>query len=124
MPTLQRFALTQLLAALAFCSGNVTPGFGQQTTLSCKYADARDCVRTFVRADHFIQALRPPAVAYVWYELTPEGRLVATGRDSSRVALLRHARALGVLRHSGISPAGKLASVRVIWVWIEVTKKQ
>jgi hypothetical protein len=52
-------------------------------------------VRPFITADTALQALRPPADANVWYQVTPDGNLVATGRDTSRVALMLHARSPG-----------------------------
>jgi len=97
---------------------------------SCKRAEppaqARDLfaiVRPFVQADTAITALRPPVEVNVWYEVTPDGHLVASGRDTSRVALMLHARNLGIVKTSGIAMPGVLAPVRVAFAVIEVPSK-
>jgi hypothetical protein len=77
-------------------------------------------VRPLIQADTSIQALRPPAEAFVWYQASPDGRLLAAGRDTSRVALIEHARALGKVTLQGSAPPGTLAPVRVFYAWVEV----
>jgi hypothetical protein len=80
-------------------------------------------VRPAIQADTALQALQPPAVAYVWFQATPDGHVLASGRDTSRVSLLRHAAALGRVRAQGFAPAGVLAPAKMVYAWIEVSGK-
>ena len=82
--------------------------------------DLHALVRPVVRADTSIQALRPPAVAYVWFQATAEGQVVASGRDTSRVSLLRYAAAMGRVKCQGLAPAGVLAAAKVVYAWVEM----
>jgi hypothetical protein len=82
--------------------------------------DLHALVRPAIRADTSIQALRPPAVAYVWFQARTDGEIVASGRDTSRVSLLRHAAALGRVKVQGFAPAGVLATAKVVYAWVEL----
>jgi len=81
--------------------------------------DLHAVVRPAVAADTSIQALQPPAVAYVWFRATPDGHILASGRDISRVSLLKHAAAIGRVKVQGFAPAGVLAPAKVVYAWIE-----
>jgi hypothetical protein len=102
------------VAALASCQRAAPPRQGE---------DPHARVRPVIQADTAIQALRPPAEAYVWYQATPDGHVVASGRDTSRVALIQHAHARGKVTLEGFAPPGVLAPVRVFYEWIEVPGK-
>ena len=82
--------------------------------------DLHALVRPAIRADTSIQALRPPAVAYVWFQARADGEIVASGRDTSRVSLLRHATGLGRVKVQGLAPAGVLAPSKVVYAWVEI----
>jgi hypothetical protein len=96
---------------------------GQQPMSRDTVADLHALVRPVIQADTSIQALRPPAVAYVWFRATPDGQVLASGRDTSRVSLLEHARIMGKVKVQGFAPAGVLAPAKVVYAWIEVPAK-
>ena len=95
----------------------------QQPVPTPKHRDLHALVRPAIQADSALQALQPPAVAYVWFQATPDGHVVASGRDTSRVSLLRHAAALGKVTAQGFAPAGVLAPAKMVYAWIEVSGK-
>jgi len=101
----------------------VGPDLAQQHPPRPGDPDLHALVRPAVQADTAIQALRSQAVAYVWFQATPDGDVLASGRDTSRVSLLRHAAALGKVRTQGFAPAGVLARAKVVYAWIEVPRK-
>jgi hypothetical protein len=91
----------------------------QQPSSIAKALDLHALVRPAVHADTSIQALQPPTVAYVWFRATPDGHILASGRDTSRVSLLRHAASIGRVKVQGFAPAGVLAPAKVVYAWIE-----
>jgi len=83
-------------------------------------SDIHALVRPAIKADDTIQALRPPAVVYVWFQAMPDGRIVAHGREDSRANLIRHAARVGRIKTQGFAPAGVLAPVKVVYALVEV----
>mgnify|MGYP003578469113 FL=1 len=102
---------------LSFLMSSV--GFAQ----GASHPDPHHLVRAVIHADTSIQAVHPPTVVYVWFRATSDGRVLQSGRDTSRVTLLQRARALGTIKTDGFAPAGVLAPARVVYAWVEVPTK-
>ena len=124
MSSSHRLTLTYSLIALAWQLGPTRAVVAQQPPPTPIDRDPHAMVRPAIRADTAIQALRPPAVAYVWFQATRNGHVLASGRDTSRVSLHRHAAALGKLRLEGFAPAGVLAPAKVFYAWIDVPPRR
>ena len=105
------------VATLSFLMSSV--GFAQEVSKP----DPHHIVRAAIHADTSIQAVHPPAVVYVWFRATSDGHVLTSGRDTSRVTLLQHARGLGTIKTDGFAPAGVLAPARVVYAWVEVPTK-
>ena len=98
-----------------FVRGAATTQFG---------SDIHALVRPAIKADESIQVLRPPAVVYAWFQATPDGRIVAHGREDSRANLIRHAAGMGRIKTQGFAPAGVLAPVKVVYALVEMPWSQ
>src|ERR687888_40301 len=109
-------SLSTLLSFLAVYA--LLPGLVQQLGAQQPVQRAQDLhalVRPAIQADTAIQALQAPAVAYVWFQARADGQIIASGRDTSRVSLLRHAATLGRVKVQGFAPAGVLARAKVVY---------
>jgi hypothetical protein len=120
MPRSMLSSLVRSTVAHALILASATQLAAQQPSSAPQSPDLHALVRPAIHADTSIQALRPPAVAYVWFQATADGQIVASGRDTSRVSLLRRAAALGRVKVQGFAPAGVLAPAKVVYAWVEI----